>query len=76
MGTFQDMAQDNPNIRQQYDEWRGVRSDAGQDAADWRAFREHVQALGAPEPGMLPPDDWVGDDFKEANPDWQSKYQE
>jgi hypothetical protein len=51
MATFQDLAQDNPNIRQQYDEWRQGRADAGEDPTDYQAFRQHLMALGAPDPG-------------------------
>jgi hypothetical protein len=31
MATFQDLAADNTNIRQQYDEWRDQRSRNGED---------------------------------------------
>jgi hypothetical protein len=56
MATFADMAADNPNIRSQYDEWREARTASGEDPLDWEAFRQHVQAIGAPDPGG-PPDD-------------------
>lgn len=74
MTTFADLANDNPNIRQQYDEWREQRTANNQDAVDWSAFREHVTALGAPDPGDYPPDDFVGDDFKQANPEWTARW--
>lgn len=75
MATFTDMAADNPNIRQQYDEWREARGQNGEDPTDYQAFREHVIALGAPDPGEQEPDDFVGDDFKAANPDRYPSYQ-
>jgi hypothetical protein len=69
MATFQDLAQDNPNIRQQNDEWRQGRADAGQDPTDYQAFRQHLMTLGAPDPGEQEIDDFVGDDFKMAHPE-------
>ena len=69
MASFQDLAADNPNIRQQYDEWRDLRGQRGEDATDWSAFRQHVMAIGAPDPGEQEADDFVGDDFKAAHPE-------
>ena len=69
MATFADLSADNPNLRQQYDEWRDQRSQSGEDPTDYQAFRQHVMALGAPDPGEGEIDDFVGDDFKAANPD-------
>ena len=63
MTTFDELAQANPNIRAQADEWRQQRADAGQDAAWWPDFRQHLVELGAPDPGEEPPDDWVGPDY-------------
>ena len=60
MSTFEGLAQDNPNIRQQFDEWRDQRASNGEDPTDWGAFRDHVMALGAPDPGDVPPDDLAG----------------
>jgi hypothetical protein len=51
MATFQDLAAENPNIRQQYDEWREQRAQNGEDPTDYQVFRQHVIALGAPDPG-------------------------
>jgi hypothetical protein len=56
MATFDELALDNPNIRQQYDEWSQARSASGEDPADWEAFRQQLPAIGAPDPGG-PPDD-------------------
>jgi hypothetical protein len=74
VATFNDMLQTNPDIRNQYDWWRGARSEKGEDPVDWDAFRQHIVAIGQPDPGNRPPDDWVGDDFKQANPDWWANY--
>lgn len=74
MATFQDMARDNPNIRAQYDDWRQQRSTNKEDALDWNEFRQHVQRIGSPDPGSRPPDDWVGQDYKDSHPDWDAQY--
>ena len=63
MSTFEELAQANPDIRQQADEWRESRAAAGEDAAWWPDFRQHLLNLGAPDPGEEPPDDWVGPDY-------------
>jgi hypothetical protein len=69
MATFQDLAQDNPSIREQYDEWREQRAQNGEDPTDYGAFRQHVIALGAPDPGEQEIEDFVGDDFKAEHPE-------
>lgn len=46
-----DVEKQNPNVRQQNDEWRKQRVDRGQDPNDAAAFREHQKAIGAPDPG-------------------------
>ena len=69
MATFEDLAADNPNIRQQYDEWRDLRTQRGEDPTDYEAFRQHVLALGAPDPGEREIEDFVGEDFKSAHPE-------
>ncbi len=76
MATFSDLEQQNPNIRQQYDEWRDLRGQNGEDPTAWDAFRQHVTAIGAPDPGGRPPDDFVGDDWKAQNPEWVARYAE
>jgi hypothetical protein len=57
MATFADLSAENPNIRQQYDEWRELRSQNGEDPTDYQAFRQHVINLGAPDPGEQEIDD-------------------
>jgi hypothetical protein len=69
VATFQELAEANPSIRQQYDEWREQRAQNQEDATDYQAFRQHVMSMGAPDPGEQEIDDFVGDDFKAANPD-------
>jgi uncharacterized protein YjbJ (UPF0337 family) len=46
-----DVELQNPNVRQQNDEWRKQRAERGQDPNDAEAFRQHQQAIGAPDPG-------------------------
>ena len=53
---------------------RQQRTAKNEDATDWNAFRQHLQALGAPDPGTRPPDDWVGEDYKQAHPDCDAQY--
>ena len=74
MATFADMMQANPDIRNQYDWWNPARSEKGEDPIDWDAFRQHIVAIGQVDPGNIPPDDWVGEDYKEANPEWWANY--
>jgi len=74
MATFQDLTNHNPNIRQQYDEWRGLRAQNGEDSTDYQAFRQHLLGMRAPDPGEqeiddFVGDDFVGDDFKAARPE-------
>jgi hypothetical protein len=75
MANFEDMMQTDPQIRSEYDIWREARANNGEDAADWDAFREHLIRIGHPDPGNRPPDDWVGEDYKQANPEWWANYQ-
>jgi hypothetical protein len=50
---------ENPNIKQQLEEWRGQREAAGEDPADYAAFRQHLLDLGAPDPGEEAPEDFA-----------------
>jgi hypothetical protein len=74
MATFAELIAANPNIRTQYDEWRGLRAERKEDPLDWGAFRGHLMAIGAPDPGERPPDDFVGEDYKAANPEWTRRW--
>lgn len=69
MPTFDELSGENPNLRQQYDEWRQSRTDSGEDSTDYEAFRQHVIAIGAADPGAQEIADFVGDDFKAAHPE-------
>ena len=69
MATFAELSSSNPNIRQQYDQWRELRSQNGEDPTDYQAFRQHVMNLDAPDPGEKEIDDFGGDDFKAAHPE-------
>jgi hypothetical protein len=74
VATFQDLADQNPNIREQYDTWREQHAQAGGDPTDWDEFRQHLTQIGAPDPGARPPDDFVGEDWKQENPEWVARY--
>lgn len=60
MSTLDGLELENPNIREQLGEWTLQRTQSGEDPSDWLAFREHAMALGAPDPGISPPDDFSG----------------
>jgi hypothetical protein len=74
MTTFAELIESNPNLRVQYDEWRELRARGGEDPLDWGAFRGHAMAIGAPDPGARPPDDFVGEDYKAAHPEWTQRW--
>ena len=57
--SMDEVAAENPNIRQQYEAWRELRTQAGQDPTDYAAFRRHLLALGAPDPGEAEPTDFA-----------------
>lgn len=57
MATFRDVEVQNPNIREQYDTWRREREQKGESPSDYQAFRQHVMAIGAPDPGDQPIED-------------------
>jgi hypothetical protein len=61
-----DVEQQNPNVRQQNDEWKKQRAERGQDPNDAAAFREHQKAIGAPDPGESPIRDRQGAARREA----------
>lgn len=54
MASFQDLEAQNPDIKQQYDEWRNARAANKEDPWNYEAFRQHLVALGAPDPGPEP----------------------
>lgn len=58
MANLDSLAADNPNIRQQLVEWRMARLNNSEDPFDYEAFRQHLMAIGAPDPGEQEVDDW------------------
>jgi hypothetical protein len=50
--TFAALEAANPNISQQYQDWRDLRILRGEDPIDYHAFRRHLIAIGAPDPGV------------------------
>lgn len=69
MATFQDLAQNNPDLQEQYETWLALRDERGEDPSDYAAFRRHVIALGAPDPGPDEPEDFNDGDLKAAHPE-------
>jgi hypothetical protein len=58
VATSTDLEADNPSVRQQLEEWRTQRAHNGEDPSDYAAFRQHLLAIGAPDPGEEAPDDF------------------
>ena len=48
---YSDLERENPNIRSQHEEWQRQRSERGEDANDYKAFRSHLKDIGSPDPG-------------------------
>jgi hypothetical protein len=67
--TFQDLAQQNPDVQEQYETWLAERDERGQDPSDYAAFRRHLIDLGAPDPGPEEPTDFNDGDLKAAHPE-------
>jgi hypothetical protein len=59
MATLAALVEANPSIEEQVREWQEQRRANGEDPNDWAAFRQHVQALGAPDPGEDEPEDFA-----------------
>lgn len=68
MPTWDDLSNANPNIIMQSADWHGLRRDRGEDPNDYQAFRQHIIALGAPDPGDTPPDGWIVQDTQPSTP--------
>jgi hypothetical protein len=49
--TLDQLRADNPSIADQLAEWRTLRLQRGEDHRDYLAFRRHLIAIGAPDPG-------------------------
>ncbi len=58
MATMAELEEQNPNIRQQLVEWRLARVNNSENPFDYEAFRQHVVAIGAPDPGEQEIDDF------------------
>ena len=71
MPTLQELRANNEAIEQQMHAWRQQRFANGENPMDWVAFRSHVQQLGAPDPGELPPDEFYrwNEDIHGGQPD-------
>lgn len=69
MATFQDLARENSDIQAQYEAWRAQRDERGEDPSAYPAFRQHLLALGAPDPGAEAPTDFNDGDLKAAHPE-------
>jgi hypothetical protein len=48
---------------------RGDCQEKGADAVDGEVLRKHIVAIGQLDPGKRPPNDQVGDDYKQADPE-------
>lgn len=59
MATLAALVEANPSIEEQVRQWQEQRRANGEDPNDWEAFRQHVQALGAPDPGEEEPEDFA-----------------
>jgi hypothetical protein len=59
MAALAELAEENPNVEQQVREWQDARRANGEDPNDWAACREHLMAIGAPDPGDEEPDDFA-----------------
>lgn len=57
MTTFQELAQQNPQLRQQYQQFVKQQGGGGSSAPNWQAFRQHMQQQGQPDPGQEEPSD-------------------
>jgi uncharacterized protein YjbJ (UPF0337 family) len=64
--TISDYEKENPHARQQNDEWRKQRAARGEDPNDAEAYRQHEQAIGAPDPGAGGVSDPQGASRREA----------
>ena len=71
MPTLEELRAENEAIEQQMQDWKRQRFANGENPMDWVAFRNHVQQLGAQDPGELAPDEFYrwGDDMAGGQPD-------
>ena len=71
MATLQELRLENEAIQDQTEEWKRQRYANGENPMDWVAFRQHVQQLGAADPGELAPDEFYrwGEELHGGQPD-------
>lgn len=62
MATLAELRAGNENIEAQMREWKEQRRANGEDPLDWSAFRNHVQQIGAADPGEAAPDEFLAND--------------
>lgn len=58
MARLGDLERENPNIRQQMEEWQQQRLQNKELSRTWEDFRRHVQEIGAPDPGLEAPQEF------------------
>jgi hypothetical protein len=58
MPNISDLRQHNAHIQEQMVEWKQQRFANGENPIDWVAFRNHLEQLGAPDPGEHAPDEF------------------
>ena len=58
MPTLDALREHNAQIETQLREWKQQRFANGENPMDWAAFRTHLEAVGAPDPGEHPPDEF------------------
>ena len=64
----EELEQENPHLRQQAADWQAARRQVGQDPFEWPAFRAHLIALRAPDPGPVAYDGFTRMDGDEEPP--------
>ena len=58
MATMAELSEQNASFEEQMNTWRQQRFANGENPMDWTAFRQHMQAIGAPDPGETAPDEF------------------
>jgi hypothetical protein len=59
MPMLDELRGQNEQIEAQMQEWQQQRFANGENPMDWVAFRQHLQQLGAPDPGESAPDEFL-----------------
>ena len=58
MAALSALCEANANIEEQMTRWKQQRFADGEDPLDWTAFKQHLLAIGAPDPGDEAPDEF------------------